>query len=86
MSLKQKLQRDLLLALLQCDGTPMPENSLLEAAMIMRRVDKPTLGDAQDALKDIEAEGYATGLSEPLQERSWTLTTKGTHKARQLRS
>ena len=85
MSIKLKLHRVILLVLNQCDGVPMPENVLVDAAALLLRVEAPTRDDIADALKDVEAAGYAAGLSDDIAGRSWTLTVKGTHKARQLR-
>jgi hypothetical protein len=39
-----------------------------------------------DALKDIEEQRYAAAVTDELTgEQTWTLTPKGTHKARQER-
>jgi hypothetical protein len=83
--MKPKLIRLILLALNACDGLPMPEAALVSAVQIARRPVSPTAGDVLDALKDTEAEGYVSGLSDDVLGRSWTLTEKGAHKARQLR-
>ncbi len=80
--MKPKLQRAILLALNQCDGVPMPEAALLDAVGLMLVC---TRQDVWDALKDVEAAGYASGLTDDIAGRSWTLTTKGVHKSRALR-
>ena len=83
--MKTRLKRWLLVALRACDGVPMPECALLSAAKILSRPARPTDGDVLDALRDIEAGGYAVGLTDDLtEERSWMLTSKGLHKAREL--
>jgi len=79
-----KLKRHLLRALLACDGEPMPEEALCIAAQLLARPAEPTLGDLAAALKSLEADGYAEGVSDDITGRTWTLTDKGTHKARQL--
>jgi hypothetical protein len=79
-----KLKRHILAALLKMDGNPMPEESLLAAARLLGRPDHPTDGDLGIALKLLESDGYVAGVTDDLAGRSWTLTTKGTHKARQL--
>jgi hypothetical protein len=79
-----KLKRLILLALLRCDGVPMPEDSLVGAVQVMARPDRPTAADVGIALKDVESSGYVSGLSEDLVGTSWTLTEKGKHKAAQL--
>ena len=84
--MKTKLKKYLLLALLACDGLPMPETALVTATQNLCRPDLPTRDDVLDALRDIERDGYASGLFEEITgDHSWTLTTKGVHKARQVR-
>lgn len=84
--MRTALKRALLITLLALDGDPMPESSLLSSAQAVCRHLKPTLSDAQEALKDCEAEGYCAGVSDEFSgEAAWTLTTKGTAKARQIR-
>jgi len=81
---KTHLKKFILLALNACDGQPMPESALISAVQILARPGQPTGGDVQDALRAVEAEGYAQGASDDLLDTTWTLTTKGLHKARQL--
>lgn len=84
--MKAQLKRAVLVVLLACDGVPMPEAALVSAVGIAVRPMAPTEGDCREALKDCEAEGYVSGVTDEFSEsRSWTLTEKGTHKARQLR-
>jgi hypothetical protein len=48
--------------------------------------EQPTDSDIADALKDIEEQRCAAAVTDELMgERTWTLTPKGTHKARQMR-
>jgi hypothetical protein len=83
--MKAQLKRGLLRALQACDGVPMPESALVSAARLLARPAQPTEGDILEALREVEAGGYAAGLSDELtQERSWMLTAKGAHKARGL--
>lgn len=82
--MNRQLKRDLLRALLACDGLPMPESSLMAAVALLARPLEPTQSDILTALKEVEAAGYVSGLSDDLDERSWTLTPKGAHRARTL--
>jgi hypothetical protein len=83
--MKPRLKQSLLLILHAADGVPMPEPALFEAVRIHARPLQPTDGDTADALKELEAAGYAAGASDDIEGRTWTLTLKGRHKARQLR-
>lgn len=84
--MKAKLKRGILLVLSAWAGLPMPEGSLVSAVQSHARMERPTEGDVLDALKDCEAEGYVSGATDEFSgERSWTLTDKGVHKARQVR-
>lgn len=79
------LKRFILLALNACDGLPMPQPALVSAVQTLARPGQPTQSDVVDALKAVEADGYAQGASDDLAETTWTLTTKGIHKAHSLR-
>lgn len=84
--MKAKLKRAVLVVLLACDGVPMPQSALVSAVGLAVRPACPTRSDVEEAIKDVEAEGYASGVTEDLTgEVTWTLTEKGVHKARQLR-
>lgn len=83
--MRAKLERLILLAIQACDGMPMPEEALISAVQGLARPYSPTRGDVEDALKQAETDGFIAGASEPLMERTWTLTTTGLHKARQLK-
>jgi hypothetical protein len=74
----------ILKALLACDGLPMPQGALIAAVENLSRPEKPTKSDIEAALKKVETGGYAAGVSDDIEETTWTLTDKGTHKARQL--
>lgn len=82
--MRKKLERLVLLALNACDGLPMPEDSLVAAVQVMSRPETPTRSDVLDAIKAAEVDGFAQGANDALTSTTWTLTTKGTHKARQL--
>jgi hypothetical protein len=83
---KVKIIRALLVSLLQCDGVPMPETALFTAAQILCRPAQPTDGDIKTVMLDLQAQGFIAGVTDELTlEATWTLTDKGTHKARQLR-
>ena len=84
--MKSKLTRSLLAVLHACDGLPMPETALLSAVHLHARPERPSDSDIIDALHVIEIKGYAAGVTDELtNERTWTLTAKGTHRARQMR-
>lgn len=84
MNLPRELKRALLRSLLPMNGQPMPQGVLFAAAGLLVRPDRPTQGDFDQALAEIEADGYISGLSSDLAERVWILTEKGILKARQL--
>ena len=84
--MKAKIKRSILAVLHACDGVPMPETALLSVVRLHARPERPTDGDIADALKDIEEQRYAAAVTDELTgEQTWTLTPKGTHKARQER-
>jgi len=81
---KTHLKKFILLALNACGGLPMPQVALISAVQGLARPGAPTQADVLDALKAVEADGYANGVSDDISETTWTLTTKGIHKARTL--
>jgi len=84
--MKAKIKRSILAVLHACDGMPMPETALLAAVQLHVQPEQPTDSDIADALKDIEEQRCAAAVTDELMgERTWTLTPKGTHKARQMR-
>lgn len=84
--MRNKIIRAILVSLLQCDGQPMPEDALIQAADLMVRPAMPTDADVIDQMKTLSSEGFISGATDELtKERTWTLTDKGVHKARQLR-
>jgi hypothetical protein len=85
--MKTRIKRSILAVLHACDGVPMPEHALLSAVRIHSSHDRPTDGDILDALYEVESSRHVSALTDDLtRDRSWTLTDKGAHKARQLRS
>ena len=82
--MKKHLKQFVLLALRACDGLPMPQSALVQAVKQLARPGEPTTSDVMEAVKDVETEGYAQGASDDISETTWTLTTKGVHKARTL--
>jgi len=83
--MRAQIKNALLLCLQAADGEPMPEVALIAAAQIKCRPARPTISDVEVALQELEAEKFAAAVTDDFsKERSWTLTTKGTHKARQL--
>lgn len=83
----KKISHAILLCLLAAKGEPLEESTLVRAVQTFMRPEQPSVGDVLAALKDVDDAKLASGVSDPdnIEERSWTLTTKGTHKARQLR-
>lgn len=73
-----------MLALNAADGMPMPESALVAAVQLGASPDDPTRSDVREAVRDAEAEGWILGVDDKLTGRTWSLTEKGTHKARQL--
>jgi hypothetical protein len=81
---RAELEKNILLALNAADGVPMPESALVRGVQVLSRPDAPSISDVLDALKFVESKKYADAASVDLEERSWTLTTAGIHKARKL--
>ena len=82
--MRKTIKRFILITLNQCDGVPCPETALVQATRNLSRPDQPTVADVLEALKDVEAEGFVTGLTDSITGREWVLTNKGQLKARQL--
>jgi hypothetical protein len=81
-----RIIRAILIVLLQCDGVPIPESALVTAAQLLCRPHDPTEDDVRDRLRDVETQQFVSGATDELtRERTWTLTTKGVHKARGMR-
>ena len=77
------LTRRVLLALNSMGGQPCSEGILIDAVTI-RFNPRPTQGDVEEAIRDAEAGGYITGLSDDLEGKVWMLTQKGQLRARTL--
>ncbi len=83
--MKPKIIRAALRYLLSCDGQPMEEDPLIEAIQIACRPERPTDADVRVHLATLEELHLISGVTDELiKVRSWTLTEKGVHKARQL--
>jgi len=83
--MKTKWKRSLLAVLNACDGLPFPESTLLTAARLHARPYRPTDGDLLAALEELEKQGFAAAITDELtNERTWMLTIKGTHRAREF--
>jgi hypothetical protein len=81
---KARLKKSILRVLLACDGVPMPETALVSATKVLARPASLTDGDVLEALLEVEAGGYVSGVTDELTaERSWTLTAKGHLRARE---
>ena len=82
--MKSKLKRSLLAVLNACEGLPFPETALLTAGRLHARPLHPTDTDLLQALRELETQGFVAGITDELtHERTWMLTTKGTHRARE---
>ncbi len=85
MNTRAEIKKFILRGLLLMDGTPMPQTTLVATVKDAIRPD-PLQSDVELGLQQLEAEGFISGDRDELTEVvSWTLTTKGTHKAKQLR-
>ena len=83
MMTRADIERDILRVLNAADGVPMPESALVRGVQALAVPEKPSIADVLDALKVVEGK-YADCASVDLEERSWTLTTAGIHKARKI--
>lgn len=82
--MRTHLKKFILQALHACDGLPMPQAALIGAVQNLARPGQPTQADVLDALKAVEADGYVNGAADDIMDTTWTLTTRGVHKARNL--
>ena len=82
--MNRKLKRLILLALLRCDGMPMPEEALFAGVQVMCRPERVTLTDIGVTIKDLEAAGFIAGVTDEITGTNWGLTDKGQLKAAQL--
>jgi hypothetical protein len=83
MTFAQQLQRRALLSLLAMDERPMPEDALIDAIRLEIRP-RPTLSDAQLAVQHLERLKLVQGVTDPIMGVTYTLTTAGAHKAREI--
>jgi DNA-binding PadR family transcriptional regulator len=84
--MKSKIKYALIAVLHTCDGIPAPELALLSATRILVQPAQPTDSDILEVLRELESLGFVSGVTDELtQEKTWTLSPKGTHKARQVR-
>jgi hypothetical protein len=74
----------ILKALRRCDGVPMPEEALLGAVQSLVRPE-PGATDVRAEIKEMEqVEGFISSHSDSITGKSFTLTARGEHKAKQL--
>ena len=78
------IKRNILKTLQACDGVPMPESALISAVQILCRPATPTCADIETGIQSLETDRFIAGAADSITGTSWTLTTKGTHKARQV--
>lgn len=83
--MKKQLLRIILLQLHAADSVPMPEDALIVGAQLNARPLQPTKSDVEVALRELEGAMLINGVTdELLNVRSWTLTERGVHRARQF--
>lgn len=84
MTLRTQIKIFALKALLNMDGVPLRDETLHHYIGLGFQPAPPTL-DITTALKEAQAEGYIAGSTNEFEKTvTWTLTTKGEHKAKQL--
>jgi DNA-binding PadR family transcriptional regulator len=83
MTARTDIIRRLLLVLNSMGGQPCSESILIDAVTI-RFTPRPTQGDVMEAIRDAEAGGYISGVSDDLDGRIWALTPKGQLRARSV--
>ena len=77
-----QIKRFALRALLRMDGTPMPDAALRDSIEIACA--RPAVSEVDLALNELESVRLISRADDPITGRTWTLTTAGEHKARQL--
>jgi hypothetical protein len=83
MTFHQQLQRRALLSLQAMDGRPMPDDALVDAVRL-NVAPRPTLADAEAAVRRLESLRLISGVTDDITGVTWTLTTAGLHKARSI--
>jgi hypothetical protein len=85
MSTVADIKRFILRILATFAGQPVKESELIRVVNdgFTR---KPLLSDVKDAIRELEAGEFIQGAADDLEPdaRTWSLTTKGAHKAKQL--
>jgi hypothetical protein len=78
------IKRFVLRALFRLKGVPWPD-PLLDDAVRQGILPRPLQSDINQAKRELEAAGYIQGNRDDLDDLlTWTLTEKGSHKAKQL--
>jgi len=84
MSQRSEIKTWALRILLKMDGTPLSDSSL-DDYIRTGLEPKPTIADISVAKRDLEKDLFISGSTDELTGIvTWTLTTKGEHKAKQL--
>lgn len=84
MTERAKIKEWILKVLLSTDGLPMPDDAL-NGAVKAGFASTPTNSDIAVARKELEDGFYISGSKDEVTGSvTWTLTTKGQHKAKQL--
>lgn len=83
--MRAALKRYALAGLLAADGTPLPASVLVAHLQNSTRPHSAPVAECHSVLKELEAADWIAAAQDLLtQELSYTLTTKGQHKAQQL--
>jgi len=83
--MRSKLKIYALQGLLACDGVPMPEGALFAHLQNASRPRRASMIECEVALKELEVEHWIAVLHDDLtNERTYSLTERGQHKAAQL--
>ena len=85
MSLIADMKVFILRALARMNEIPMPGEQLFQSVKNVFEP-KPLDSEIKTALKELEADGFISGVRDDFDAAkfTWTLTEKGTHKARKL--
>lgn len=81
--MRAKIKKTLLVALLQSDGVPMPDEALVSAGINFTHPN-PGRAEVESVVKELETNQFISRADNEITGRSWTLTDKGQHQAQKL--
>lgn len=72
------MKRRILRIIQRLNGAPLPESVLIDSVQIVTHP-RPTIAEVQTAIRQLEEDGYITGVCEHLdpEKRLWSLTPRG---------